>query len=1453
MTKSSGRRRALATTVVLALGATGIGTGVAAAPAVAAPAATPLTITPNPAYQNEAFEGWGTSLVWFANATGGYPEAVRQDLFDKVFGEDGLNLNIARYNIGGGNASDVPPYLRAGGAVDGWWNPDLVASDTDGAISSDYADRDRYAAAWDPDDPASYNFDADETQRWWVNALKDKITKWEAFNNSPPYFMTESGYVSGGFNSSTDQLKKSSVEDYVAYLKTVTESVEEQEGISFDTIAPFNEPNTNYWGTNIDPKTGWPKKGGQEGAHIGPALQDTVIKALAAELAEADTTTEATISAMDETNPGTFVTNWNGWSSAAKAEVKQLNVHTYGTSDRLKVRDIAKSAEKPLWMSEIEGNWDSSGVHNQTNMDNGIGIATRVMDDLRELEPSAWVLWQPVEDRYNMEKVEKLNWGSVLIDFDCNADGDSVRRLADGDADPSCRVLTNAKYNTLRNFTHYIQPGDHIIPSTNAQTTSAVTADGTGLTMVHANSETTARTITVDLAKFGAIDAGATLTPIVTTESPADDVTKNALVTGEAITIDASTKTAVVTVPAKSVTTFVIDGVSGVADTAAPLADGHTYRVVGAQSGKALTAKATTGSNPAAAITTLATSTDTVGAQLWTAERVTAGGSNTERFVLRTAAGTALAANGSGTLLVESTREAAAADPAQQWIPTTTTGSTWSLVNGALPVALEVPGQSTTEGAAVNVYASNGGANQTWSFQDTALVSFEPVLANTVAGLPATLPATVVPRYSTGLGAPIPVTWNTAGADWDSTGTITVTGSGTDVFGTAFDSASATIEIGGFASTDPVSLTTYAGITADDLIAAAPTTVPAQIGASSNRFDAAVTWNWDELNADALAEPGVLSISGSAASNDPDADALDATLSVILTVAGEQNLTVLGTTTASATSTESGYPVDRTRNGVTNDKGWSNWRSSNKPAADTLTYNFGSAQPLTRAKLYFYKDGTTSWPSSVTVQALDGSGAWQDVPGGPIAVATPTDGSAPVIDVPLTGVSTSQLRVVMTAYPNTHMVVSEVQVFGKTAGVADVSGLARLTVNGTPVQGFNADTTAYTVPLTGSAAAVVTASAIDTAATVEVVPNGLTGATVTVTAADGSTTSVYELTFERTAVLSVPLVTGTPKVGLPLTASANADPSDAALGYSWTRNGAAIDGATAASYTPVAADLGASLAVTVTASAPGYASATSGSASVVVLAADEVPGPGTPGGETPGTPGGETPGTPGGETPGTPGGGTPGTPGGETPGTPGGETPGTPGGGTPGTPGGETPGTPGTGTPGTGTPGTGTPGGQVPGLPNPGLPLPGTGNASKSVEFSNASGGVYSAGAVLARGQRITASLTDGTPGATVSFELHSAVAVLAAGVVPGNGALTLSGSIPADAALGQHHLVLSVDGTQVSSIAVTLVADPAAAGASAGQLSNTGVGLPVGLLLSLALALMLGGAVLLRVRLRRS
>ncbi|WP_313545539.1 glycoside hydrolase [Leifsonia aquatica] len=1195
------RRLLLASFAVGSLAAAGSVVSIPAPPNPAAAAtATAVTITPNPAYQNAAFEGWGTSLVWFANATGGYPEAVRQDLFDKVFGSDGLNLNIARYNIGGGNATDVPPYLRAGGAVDGWWNPDVTATDAQGAITSTYADRDRLAAAWDADDPASYDFTADATQRWWIDALKDKITKWEAFSNSPPYFMTNSGYVSGNFNAASDQLKTSSVSDYVTYLKTVVQHIEQTSGISFDTIDPFNEPNTNYWGTNIDSATGWPKKGGQEGAHIGPALQDTVIKALQAELAKSGTTTDASISAMDETNPSTFITDWNGWSQQSKAAVDQLNVHTYGTSGRTQVRDVAKANGKDLWMSEVEGDWDGTGVNNQTNINNGLGMATHITDDLRELEPSAWVFWQPVEDYYNMQKVEKLNWGSIDIDFDCNADGNSVRRLADGDADPSCKVVTNAKYNTVRNFTHYIRPGDHIIPSTNTATTTALGADGTTVTLVHTNAGTTPEDLTLDLTKFGVVDAGATVTPIVTTESPASDPTANALVEKAAIPVDAGAKSTRVTVPAKSVTTLVVRGVHGVAETAVPLQDGHSYQLRGVQSGKNLTGSAT----GTATITSSATTASAASTQAWTVRKLTSGAANTERYTLQDGSGRYLTATSAGTAVKALADGAAAKDASAQWMLSTVDGARYSLLSVAAGSVLDVGGQSTAENATVGVYGSNTGANQLWTLQDTALVSVQPVAVATLAGTAPALPPTVVPVYRGGAGSPIAVTWDTTGIDWSTPGTIMVHGAGTDLYGQTFDSAIATVDVGGYSRTDPVSLTTFAGASAATVRGAASATVPAHVGASGATHDAAVTWDWSGVTDATLANPGVVTVPGTAVSNDPTAPALPATLSLIVTTPSERNVAVDTTTKATATSTESGYSADNTRNGNLADKGWSNWVSTNKPTSSTLTYDLGGTQTVNHVTLYAYKDGsTTSWPSQITVQYADASGNWLDAPGSPTAVPIPADGTAPIVDVALGGVNTSKVRIVMTAYANTHMTIAEVQIYARTAGAGTVAGLAALSVGGVPVAGFATGTTGYTVTTRGAAVPQVAAVPVDAKAksvvTQPSAANGYVGSVV-VTSEDGSATSAYTVTLAREIVLTVPDLAGA-RVAEPVTATPSTDPAGATLRYTWLVDGVAVvTDAAAASYTPQPADEGLPLSVSVTATADGFAPATIASNTVVV-------------------------------------------------------------------------------------------------------------------------------------------------------------------------------------------------------------------------------------------------------------
>jgi hypothetical protein len=71
---------------------------------------------------------------------------------------------------------------------------------------------------------------------------------------------------------------------------------------------------------------------------------------------------------------------------------------------------------------------------------------------------------------------------------------------------------------------------------------------------------------------------------------------------------------------------------------------------------------------------------------------------------------------------------------------------------------------------------------------------------------------------------------------------------------------------------------------------------------------------------------------------------------------------------------------------------------------------------------------------------------------------------------------------------------------------------------------------------------------------------------------------------------AAPKVTGAAKVGQKLTASVTYSPADATASYQWLRNGVAISGATAASYTAVAADLGTTLSVRVSGAKSGYES-----------------------------------------------------------------------------------------------------------------------------------------------------------------------------------------------------------------------------------------------------------------------
>ena len=62
------------------------------------------------------FQGWGTSLAWWANID--YDDYTRNLICDLLFDKAHLGLNIVRYNIGGGTNPNNPDlHMRRGGVV----------------------------------------------------------------------------------------------------------------------------------------------------------------------------------------------------------------------------------------------------------------------------------------------------------------------------------------------------------------------------------------------------------------------------------------------------------------------------------------------------------------------------------------------------------------------------------------------------------------------------------------------------------------------------------------------------------------------------------------------------------------------------------------------------------------------------------------------------------------------------------------------------------------------------------------------------------------------------------------------------------------------------------------------------------------------------------------------------------------------------------------------------------------------------------------------------------------------------------------------------------------------------------------------------------------------------------------------------------------------------------------
>ncbi|MBQ3946898.1 MAG: alpha-L-arabinofuranosidase, partial [Ruminococcus sp.] len=242
-------------------------------------AAVNVVISPLNKYEinNGVFEGWGTSLCWWANRVG-YSDSLAQQCADTFFGDNGLRLNIARFNIGGGDDPSHKHITRTDSNMPGY------TKYQNGVVTYDWS--------------ADYN-QRNVLKRAIKAAGDDMIV--EMFSNSPPYYMTKSGCSTGGTDPNKNNLKDDQYDDFAAYLAEVCYHYKNDWGIDIQSVEPVNEPYTNFWGA-------YSKK--QEGCHFDQGSSESTMIVELQKAMKAKGMGDVIISGTDETSIDTQITSY---------------------------------------------------------------------------------------------------------------------------------------------------------------------------------------------------------------------------------------------------------------------------------------------------------------------------------------------------------------------------------------------------------------------------------------------------------------------------------------------------------------------------------------------------------------------------------------------------------------------------------------------------------------------------------------------------------------------------------------------------------------------------------------------------------------------------------------------------------------------------------------------------------------------------------------------------------------------------------------------------------------------------------------------------------------------------------------------------------------------------------------------------------------------------------------
>ncbi|HVV72775.1 MAG TPA: glycoside hydrolase, partial [Verrucomicrobiae bacterium] len=188
-------------------------------------AETPLLqVRINPHTKYQVIDGFGASDAWRCEFVGkNWPREKRDRIADLLFSRavdpngnpKGIGLSLWRFNIGAGTAEQGD----ASGIHNPWRRAECFQS---------------------PD--GTYNWSKQQGQQWFLRAARDRgVERFLAFANSPPVHLTRNGKGYAAKHEPYFNIKPGEFDAYAGFLADVLEHFQ-KEGLPFDYLSPFNEP-----------------------------------------------------------------------------------------------------------------------------------------------------------------------------------------------------------------------------------------------------------------------------------------------------------------------------------------------------------------------------------------------------------------------------------------------------------------------------------------------------------------------------------------------------------------------------------------------------------------------------------------------------------------------------------------------------------------------------------------------------------------------------------------------------------------------------------------------------------------------------------------------------------------------------------------------------------------------------------------------------------------------------------------------------------------------------------------------------------------------------------------------------------------------------------------------------------------------------------------------------------